>query len=91
MQCKELLGALNEYVDGETQSALCRALQEHLADCNPCRIVVDNIRQTITLYRAGKAVTLPVGLHERLHAVLRQKWAQDTETGRTSDPKGISP
>ena len=24
MKCEELLGALNEYVDGETRSALCR-------------------------------------------------------------------
>lgn len=75
MKCQELLGALNEYVDGETQSALCRALQEHLAGCNPCRIVVDNIRQTITLYRAGQAVPLPAGVHEKIHSILQERWA----------------
>jgi predicted anti-sigma-YlaC factor YlaD len=75
MQCHELLGGLNEYVDGETRSALCRAIQEHLADCTPCRIVIDNIRQTITLYRSGEAIPLPEGLHERIRAILRQQWA----------------
>jgi predicted anti-sigma-YlaC factor YlaD len=74
MKCEELLGALNDYVDGETQSALCQALQEHLADCNPCRIVIDNIRQTITLYRAGQCADLPAGLHGRLCTVLQQQW-----------------
>jgi predicted anti-sigma-YlaC factor YlaD len=73
MTCEELLGAMNDYVDGETQSALCQALREHLTDCAPCRLVVDNIRQTITLYRAGRQVELPAGLHERLCDVLRQQ------------------
>jgi hypothetical protein len=74
MKCQDLLKALNAYVDGEIPSALCRALQEHLADCTPCRIVVDNLRQTITLYRAGEETPLPPGLHEQLRAAMRQRW-----------------
>ena len=75
MKCQELLGALNEYVDGETHSALCQALQEHLADCNPCRVVIDNIRQTITLYRAGEVMPLPAGLHEKICWIMHNRWA----------------
>jgi predicted anti-sigma-YlaC factor YlaD len=75
MKCKELLGALNEYVDGETQSALCQALQEHLADCEPCRVVIDNIRQTITLYRVGEVMRLPAGLHEKILSIMRTRGA----------------
>lgn len=76
MKCQELLGALNEYVDGETHSVLCQALQEHLADCNPCRVVIDNIRQTITLYRAGEVMPLPAGLHEKICSIAHQRWAE---------------
>jgi predicted anti-sigma-YlaC factor YlaD len=76
MKCEELLAALNEYVDGEQKSALCQALQEHLVNCNPCQIVIDNIRQTITLYRAGEAVPLPALLHEQLRSLLREQWAR---------------
>jgi predicted anti-sigma-YlaC factor YlaD len=83
MTCRELLGALNEYVDGETQSALCQALQEHLADCNPCRVVIDNIRHTITLYRIAERNTLPAGLHEQLRTMVRQRWA--ATQSRTKD------
>jgi predicted anti-sigma-YlaC factor YlaD len=76
MKCHELLAALNEYVDGDRQSSLCEALQEHLAHCDQCQIVVDNIRQTIILYRAGRAVPLPAQLHERLCEVLRRRWTK---------------
>ena len=76
MKCDELLAALNEYVDGEQKTALCQALEEHLAHCNPCQIVVDNIRQTITLYRAGEVVPLPTEVHEQLRNVLRKRWAE---------------
>jgi predicted anti-sigma-YlaC factor YlaD len=76
MKCDELLGAVNEYLDGETRSALCEAFHEHLADCHPCRLVIDNIRQTITLYRAGEKMALPPGLHERLCAIMRERWAE---------------
>jgi predicted anti-sigma-YlaC factor YlaD len=75
MKCEELLAALNEYVDGERRSVLCQALQEHLADCNPCQVVIDNIRQTIALYRAGQLVPLPAELHEQLRGILRERWA----------------
>jgi predicted anti-sigma-YlaC factor YlaD len=74
MTCEEILAALNEYVDGERGSAICAAFQEHLAQCNPCQLVVDNIRQTITLYKSGQPVELPAELHERLRELLRDRW-----------------
>jgi hypothetical protein len=75
MKCEELLAGLNDVVDGDQASALCQALREHLARCNPCQIVIDNIRQTITLYKAGEIVPLPDELHEQLCGVLRARWA----------------
>ena len=74
MNCEEILAALNDYVDGLQDTAICSALEKHLADCNPCRLVVDNIRQTITLYKSGRPVELPDELHERLHCMLREQW-----------------
>ena len=74
MSYEEILAAMNEYVDGERDSAFCKALEEHLADCNPCQLVVDNIRQTITLYKSGQPVELPSELHEQLLDRLRNRW-----------------
>ena len=74
MKCAELLAALNEYVDGTVDPGICEEFEKHMAGCNPCQVVVDNIRQTITLYKEGKPVELPVDFRRRLHTALRQRW-----------------
>jgi anti-sigma factor RsiW len=76
MKCEELLVMLNEYVDGTVDPSVCEEFERHMADCNPCQVVVDNIRQTITLYRDGRPYPLPARFHSRLHEVLRQKWLE---------------
>jgi len=74
MKCEELLAALNDYVDGELEPGFCEPFQEHLRGCNPCQIVVDNIRHTIKLYKAEEQYALPAPLHERLSQALRELW-----------------
>lgn len=74
MKCEELLKALNDYVDGKVDPAICEEFENHLAGCNPCQIVVDNIRQTISLYRSGEPYEMPPEFHDRLRQHLRQKW-----------------
>lgn len=76
MNCDELLKALNSYVDGEVDPEICTEFAEHLAGCNPCQVVIDNIRQTITLYRDGQPYPLPPEFHRRLHGLLRAKWQE---------------
>jgi RNA polymerase sigma-70 factor (ECF subfamily) len=82
MQCDELLAALNQYVDGELDPGICNPFQEHLADCNPCQIVVDNIRQTIRLFKAEEQFDLPPTLHQRLARLLREKWKGKVDADR---------
>ena len=81
MKCDELLAQLNEYVDGTVDPAICEAFEQHLAGCNPCQVVVDNIRQTITLYREGQPYELPLQFREWLHRTLRQRWQETHSSG----------
>ena len=74
MNCDQLLKALNDYVDGQLDPGLCRDFEQHLAGCNPCQVVVDNIRKTITLYKAGKPYEMPPEFAQRLRRALREKW-----------------
>lgn len=83
MTCEELLVALNQYVNGELEPGICDAFQDHLKDCNPCQIVVDNIRQTIQLYRAEQPYELPAALHDRLARALRERWKVKAEEDRS--------
>lgn len=76
MKCEELLAMLNEYVDGPIDPGICEVFEKHLAGCNPCQVVVDNIRQTITLYKNGQLYELPAAFHQKLHDTLRQRFTQ---------------
>lgn len=75
MKCEDLLKALNDYVDGQVDPAICDEFQSHLAGCNPCQVVVDNIRNTIALYRSGEPYEMPAEFHSRLRRHLREKWS----------------
>jgi anti-sigma factor RsiW len=74
MNCDDLLKQLNEYVDGNLQPGLCDEFVAHLKDCNPCQLVVDNIRQTIKLYKDGQEIELPEACRAKLHAILKEKF-----------------
>ena len=80
MKCEELLKYLGEYVDGTVDPSVCDEFEKHMAGCNPCRVVVDNIRKTITLYKEGQPYNLPTEFRQRLHTALRQRW-KETHTG----------
>lgn len=74
MKCDELLKAMNEYVDGQIEPGLCEEFEHHLAGCNPCQIVVDNIRKTITLYKEGEPYAIPTEFRNRLRSALSEQW-----------------
>ena len=74
MTCEELLTALNEVIDDASALALYREFAEHLTGCNPCQLVVDNIRQTIRLFKAGEPYPMPVAFQDRFHDSLKAKW-----------------
>jgi len=82
MNCDELLKALNDYVDGSIEPAVCEQFQQHLAGCNPCQVVVDNIRQTITLYKAGEPYPLPPEFQQVLRQTLKRRWCEKFGTPR---------
>ena len=73
MKCADLLRMLNDYVDGDIDPGICQEFEKHLAGCNPCQIVVDNVRKTITLYRNEQAYPLPAAFRARLHRALRDR------------------
>lgn len=69
--CRELVDQLSDYVDGELDAALCVELEAHLVGCPNCRVMVDTMRRTITLYHAQAPVELPADVEDRLYKVLK--------------------
>lgn len=70
MLCKEMLGKLSEYIDGELEAELCAKIEQHVAECSNCNIVVDTLRRTVTLYHDHGHEPLPEEVKQRLLAVL---------------------
>jgi len=65
--CKELLGSLSAYIDGDLSPALCEELEKHLAGCNDCQVVLNTTKRTIDLVHTPiEKPDLPEDVRERL-------------------------
>ncbi len=65
--CHHLLGSLSEYLDGELEARLCAELESHLTDCENCRVVVDTLRRTVSLYQVVEQPgAMPPDVRQRL-------------------------
>lgn len=67
-ECHQLVHLLSDYVDGELDENLCQVLEEHMRGCENCRIVVDTLKKTISLYHTEEtACGCPEDVRERLY------------------------
>lgn len=66
LNCEALLGSLSEYIDGELAPELCRAIEEHLAGCENCQVVLNTTRRTIDLVQEPEMQMVPDDVRERL-------------------------
>jgi anti-sigma factor (TIGR02949 family) len=65
--CHALLGNLSEYVDGVLEEELCAEIERHLEGCDNCRIVIDSLRKTVSLYQTtAQSDAMPEEVRERL-------------------------
>lgn len=82
-QCRYLLGSLSDYIDGALEESVCREIEQHLAGCENCRVVIDTLRKTVSLYHEeAQQETAPEGVHRRLFKRLNlDDFIEDTEKG----------
>lgn len=69
--CHHYLASLSEYIDGNLQEDLCRELEAHMAECENCRIVVNTLAKTVTLYHRLPEPEMPQAVRERLFRTLQ--------------------
>jgi len=70
MRCRQVLEQVSEYLDAEAAEGVRHALETHFAECPGCRVYVDTVRRTISLYRSEEPLDCPEQVRLRLHAVL---------------------
>ncbi len=71
MTCEELIAHLSSYIDHEMDAALVAEVQEHIAHCRNCRVVLDTTQRLIVLVHDEGRRVIPASqrdvLFERLH------------------------
>ena len=65
-KCPHLLENLSDYLDGEASAELCAEIERHLDGCSDCRVVVDTLRKTVSLYHELPQPELPPEARLRL-------------------------
>lgn len=80
--CHHLLGSLSDYVDGELKEEICQEIERHTADCEDCRIVIDTLGKTVSLYReSADDPVVPSDVRERLfHRLNLDDFLQEPQT-----------
>ena len=65
--CHHLLGSLSDFLDGDLESDICEQIERHLAECPDCRIVVDTLQKTVSLYQTvSEQDSVPEDVRQRL-------------------------
>jgi anti-sigma factor RsiW len=70
LNCQGLIVELTEYLDGALDSSVRMELEQHLAKCQNCRIVVNTTRKTIEIFCNAEPAPLPEDVRGRLHDAL---------------------
>jgi len=73
LNCNSVIRELSDYLDGDLELAVKQELERHLADCEDCRLVVDQTKKTVEVFCGSEPLELPADVRSRLHEALRRK------------------
>jgi anti-sigma factor RsiW len=73
LNCEGVIRELSNYIDGELPPAVRMELEQHLAHCKDCKIIVDQTKMTVQIFCDSEPVELPKDVSARLHDALRKK------------------
>ena len=76
LTCQEVLDQLWEYLDADAVAELKSKINEHLGGCSHCKVEVDSLRQTISLYQCEDTVGTPIQLSDRVRAALQKAYGE---------------
>jgi predicted anti-sigma-YlaC factor YlaD len=74
MDCRQVLEQVSDYLDADMAQELVQRIEAHFADCSGCRVYVDTVKRTISLYRSEIPLDCPEQVRLRLHAVLSYEY-----------------
>lgn len=87
-RCRQWLGSLSDYVDGDLADEICAEIERHMADCERCRIVVDTLRKTVELYHVAADAPAPLPPDIRHRLFFRLELEQFANQAESTDAPG---
>jgi Putative zinc-finger len=67
VRCEDVWREVSNSLDGEVDSELRAAIEEHVRGCTRCTAVVDGTRNVVQIYGDERMVEVPLGFSRRLH------------------------
>jgi hypothetical protein len=80
VSCERVWREISNYLDGEVDSELRTAIDDHVRGCQQCTAVLEGTRNVIELYGDERMMEVPLGFSRRLH----QRLESDLSPSRRS-------
>ena len=64
--CEQVWREVSNYLEGDVDTALCAAMEDHFRGCQRCTAVLDGARNVVQLYRDDRMIDVPLGFSHRL-------------------------
>ncbi|HUL44849.1 MAG TPA: zf-HC2 domain-containing protein [Bacteroidota bacterium] len=71
IRCRKAFRFICNNLDEDIDSPQCREVRNHLDGCENCKIYLDNLKETIALYRKYPTPTLSRDAHTKLLKILK--------------------
>lgn len=50
MNCQDILEKICDYIDKDLDPAICKDIEDHIEDCEPCVAFINTIKKTVELF-----------------------------------------
>ena len=80
MSCKMLLREVSNYLDADIEPAVRQQLEEHIARCPECLVILDTTRKTVEIYQCCEPYPIPEPLQTRLREAIRKHCEKSQST-----------
>jgi len=77
MDCREIFEGLSDFIDEEMAEETCREIRKHLEGCENCRVVVNTLKRTVSLYHSIPLEEMPGDVRLRLHKTIAMEKGQE--------------
>jgi predicted anti-sigma-YlaC factor YlaD len=73
VNCRNVIKELSNYLDEALDATLKASIEQHLLNCEDCRLVVDTTKKTIQIYCNSEPLPLPEDTRIRLRQALEKR------------------